>query len=139
MVDDFTLAISAHLRREEHLVLVKFERRAADASVRRAFSVHGGLQLVIQILGNALRAYTLWCHLTLRQGLLVVVVAVTTLLLGADTVSILTLVLLLRDLHEEEVVDVVIAVDARLRVVLEDLVAVSGAIQVQFCHLLCEL
>ena len=117
------------MRREEHLILVKFERRTANACIRRAFSIHGSLKLVIQILLNALRACPLWCHLTRRQGLLVVIVTVTTLLLGFDSMSILTLVLLLCNLNEKEVINVVITVDSSLGVVLEDLIAIPGTIE----------
>ena len=43
--------------------------------------------------------------------------------------SILTLVLLLCNLDEEEIVNVVIAVDSSLGVVLEDLIAIPGTIE----------
>lgn len=43
--------------------------------------------------------------------------------------SILTLVLFLCNLNEEEIVNVVIAVDSSLRVVLEDLIAIPGTIE----------
>ena len=43
--------------------------------------------------------------------------------------SILTLVLLLCNLDEEEIVNVVIAVDSSLGVVLEDLIAIPGTVE----------
>lgn len=43
--------------------------------------------------------------------------------------SILTLVLLLCNLNEKEVINVVITVDSSLGVVLEDLIAIPGTIE----------
>ena len=71
--------------------------------------------------------------------LLLIFVSCHSLLLCSYSVSVLALVLLLSDLNEEEIVDVVVAVHSLLRVFLENLISIPGAIKMKFGHLLCKL